>query len=95
MRLERETYIVLSTAHLAPSTAAALAKLPILCDATDHRYRIPLGPALERRDDLPCDLAVLLTTIAAAAPEAYGVMLDCDGPVVAGLAAFDWSAGLG
>lgn len=49
-----------------------------------------LGPALERHDGLPCELAVLLTTIAAAAPEAYGVMLDCDGPVVTGLATFDW-----
>lgn len=88
MNLERESYIVLSTAHIAPSTAAALAALPILCDATDHRYRIPLGPALERRDALPCDLAVLLTTIAAAVPDAYGVMLDCDGPIVAGLATF-------
>lgn len=90
MNLERETYVVLSTAHITPSTAAALAGLPILCDATDHRYRIPLGPALERRDGLPCDLAVLLTMIAAAAPEAYGVMLDCDGPVATGLETFGW-----
>ncbi len=90
MKLERETYIVLSTAHIAPSTAAALAGLPIVCDATEHRYRIPLAPALERCDALPCDLAELLMTIAAAAPEAYGVMLDCDGPAVTGLATFDW-----
>jgi hypothetical protein len=90
MMLERETYIVLSTAHLAPSTTVALAGLPILCDGTDHRYRIPLEPALEWRDGLPCDLAELLTTIAAATPEACGVMLDCDGPVVTGLATFDW-----
>lgn len=90
MNLERETYIVLSTAHIARSTATALAGLPILCDATDHRYRIPLGPALEQCCGLPGELAALLTTIAAAAPEAYGVMLDCDGPVVAGLATFEW-----
>lgn len=90
MNLERETYIVLSTAHIARSTATALAGLPILCDATDHRYRIPLAPALEQCGGLPGDLAALLTTIAAAAPEAYGVMLDCDGPVVAGLATFNW-----
>jgi len=90
MNLERETYIVLSTAHITPSTAAALAGLPILCDATDHRYRIPLGPALERRDGLPCDLAVLDWSSDVCSSDLYGVMLDCDGPVATGLATFDW-----
>lgn len=88
--LERETYIVVSTAHIAASTAAQLTRLPIICDETEHRTRIPLGPALAERDGLPPDLTALLTTIAAAAPDAYGVMIDCDGPVVTGLATFDW-----
>ena len=90
MILERELYIVVSTAHIARSTAAVLSALPIICDATEHRYRIVLEPALAEREDLPSDLASLLTTIAAAAPDAYGVMIDCDGPVVTGLATFDW-----
>lgn len=88
--LEREIYITVSTAHIAASTAARLRSLPVVCDETEHRFRIPLEPALAHSEALPADLATLLTTIAAAAPEAYGVMIDADGPLVPGLATFDW-----
>lgn len=88
--LERETYVIVSTAHIAAATAAGLSDLPIICDETDHRFRIPLEPALSQSAALPSELAALLATIAAAAPDVYGVMIDADGPVVPGLATFDW-----
>ncbi|MEQ1514916.1 MAG: hypothetical protein ABL931_00335 [Usitatibacteraceae bacterium] len=90
LHLEHETYIVLSTAHISRSTALALSHRPDMCDASDQRFRIPLACALAADCVLPPDLLSLLTTIAAAAPEAYGVMLDADGPVISGLATFDW-----
>lgn len=88
--LERETYVVVSTAHLAPATAKRLSHLPIICDESEHRFRIPLEPALAQKALLPAELAALLAAVAAAAPDAYGVMIDADGPVVSGLATFDW-----
>lgn len=88
--LERETYIIVSTAHIAASTVAKLPVLPIVCDATEHRFRIPFAPALAEAHRLPPELAALLATLAAAAPQAYGVMIDCDGPLIAGLATFEW-----
>jgi hypothetical protein len=74
--LELETYVVVSSAHLRA--------------ATDHRFRIPLAPALTVAGTLPAELAALLGHMVALAPEAYGVMIDCDGPVLEGLATFDW-----
>jgi hypothetical protein len=88
--LERETYVVVSTAHLAASTAAAMAELPIVCDESAYRFRVPLAPALDQAAALPAELAALLSRIAACAPDAYGVMIDRDGPLVPGLAVFDW-----
>lgn len=90
LHLEHETYIILSTAHISRSTALALSHRPEICDGTDHRFRIPLACVLSADCVLPPDLLALMTTIAAAAPEAYGVMLDADGPVVSGLATFEW-----
>lgn len=88
--LERETYVVVSTAHLAPATAKRLSHLPIICDETEYRFRIPLKPALAQKAVVPPELAALLAAVAAAAPDAYGVMIDADGPIVPGLSTFDW-----
>lgn len=90
LALETETYVVVSTAHLAATTAAAMAILPIVCDITEHRFRLPLAPALALREALPAELAALLTHVAALAPGAYGLMIDCDGPLLPGLAVFEW-----
>jgi hypothetical protein len=88
--LEREIYIVLSTAHLSRSTAQTLFERADICDATVSRYRIPFACALTAEPAPGDDLLAVLTTIAAAAPDAYGVMIDSDGPVVPGLSTFDW-----
>lgn len=88
--LERETYIILSTAHISRSTAQALSHRKDICDATVSRYRIPFACALTADQAPGSDLLALLTTVAAVAPDAYGVMIDSDGPVVPGLATFDW-----
>jgi hypothetical protein len=88
--LETETYIVVSTAHLSKATAEAMTELPIICDVTAWRFRVPFASTPELCEALPDDLAALLAHVAALAPDAYGVMIDCDGPLLPGLAVVDW-----
>lgn len=88
--LEVELYVVVSTVHLSATTAAAMTTLPIICDATEYRFRVPIASALENAEALPADLVDLLSHVAQRAPDAYGVMIDCDGPVLDGLVTFDW-----
>ncbi len=81
---------MVSTAHLSKATAEAVPDLPIICDATAWRFRVPFASAPELCEALPADLAALLAHAAVLVPGAYGLMIDCDGPLLPGLAVFDW-----
>ena len=89
--LEREIYIVLSTAHLTQRTVQSIDSLPITQDNTEARIRIPMLDYLASANPkIPADLSHVIAWTHAAAPDAYGIMFDRDGPVLDALPTFGW-----
>jgi hypothetical protein len=89
--LEREIYIVLSTAHLTQRTVQSIDSLPITQDNTEARIRIPMLEYLANANlALPEDLTAVIAMIHTQAPDAYGIFFDCDGPVVPYLPTYPW-----
>lgn len=89
--LERETYLVLSTAHLKAETAERISDLPIVSDETDARIRVPLlDPPLQIAAAIPDDLANVIAWTRDAAPDVYGIIFDRDGPILEQLPSYHW-----
>lgn len=89
--LEREIYIVLSTAHLSEQTVQALPGLPVHSEHSEFRIRFPLiAHSLQNVEPKPDDLKQLFAFVRENAPDAYGIVLDCDGPLAPQLPFYEW-----